>query len=146
MWSRKRVLKKERKQYAKKRILFVSFICAGIALFLGIIGFFVLSREPAFISPLPFLRSIGITSDDEIKSAIEKFLKTNNITYSEINKAGGTTYEIVDAPAKAIYISSEKDLSKQLSSLQRIVSRLTMEGKKYTKLDLRYDKPVIVLQ
>jgi len=145
MWSRKRVPKKERKQYAKKRILFVSLICAVVALLLGGVGFFVLSREPVFISPLPFLHSIGIANDD-MRPVIEKFLKTNNISYSEINQTGGGTYEILDTPTKKIYISSEKDVMKQLSSLQRIVSRLTMEGKKYTRLDLRYDKPVIVLQ
>lgn len=124
----------------------MSLICAGIAVVLGIIGFFVLSREPAFLSPLPFLHSIGIKNEDNKKPEIETFLKKNAISYSGVKQIGRTTYEISDTASKIVYITSEKDVSKQLSSLQRIVSRLTMEGKKYTRLDLRYDKPVIVLQ
>jgi len=145
MWSRKRILKKERKQYAKKRILFVSLICGGVGVVLGAIGFIVLSREPIFTSPLPFMQSIGISAQDETETGIRTFFKENKIEFSEIKRVGKASYQVTTDDESVIFISSEKDLSKQLSSLQRIVSRLTMEGKKYTRLDLRYDKPVIVL-
>jgi len=42
-----------------------------------------------------------------------------------------------------LILSSKKDLENQLSSLQLILSRLTIEGKKLKKLDFRYDNPVV---
>jgi hypothetical protein len=145
MWSRKRILKKERKKYAKKRILFVSLICGGVGILLGAVGFIVLSHEPIFTSPLPFMQSIGFNTQDETMAGIKKFFEEEKIDFTEIKRIGKASYQITDNADRVIYISSEKDLSKQLSSLQRIVSRLTMEGKKYTRLDLRFDKPIIVL-
>lgn len=147
MWSTRRVLKRDRKQVDKKRILLLSLLSGGVGLLCVILGFIVLSREPVFISPLPFLRSLGLaTSSDADKKEIQNFLKAQNIDYKDISLSGKTTYIVKVKDNGNAYITTNKDVSEQLSSLQRIHSRLTMEGKKFTRLDLRYDKPVIVLQ
>jgi hypothetical protein len=147
MWSTKRVLRRDKKQVNKKRILLLSLLSGGIGVVCVILGMIVLSYEPTFISPLPFLRSLGIASaPDADKKRIETFLKTQNIDYKDISLSGKTTYVVKITDNGNAYITTNKDVSEQLSSLQRIHSRLTMEGKKFTRLDLRYDKPVIVLQ
>ncbi len=147
MWSTRRVLRRDKKQLNKKRILLLSILSGLVGVICVILGVIVLSREPVFISPLPFLRSLGLAStNDASKKKIQDFMKAQNIPYKDISLAGKTTYIIKMTENGNAYITTNKDVSEQLSSLQRIHSRLTMEGKKFTRLDLRYDKPVIVLQ
>ncbi|MBM3205281.1 cell division protein FtsQ [Candidatus Shapirobacteria bacterium] len=43
-----------------------------------------------------------------------------------------------------VLLNGEKDLSSQLDSLQLILSRSKIEGKQIKKIDLRFDKPVIL--
>jgi hypothetical protein len=42
-----------------------------------------------------------------------------------------------------VILSSKKDIGSQLSSLQLILSSLTIEGKKLKVLDFRFDNPVV---
>lgn len=147
MWSRRRVLKKDQKQYTKKRILLLSLLSGVIGMVCIGIGYVVLIHEPAFISPLPFLRSLGLASDqDNGQKTIATFLKDHSIDYKDITQSGTSTYIVKTNDGGSVYMTKNKNVPEQLSSLQRIVSRLTMEGKKFSRLDLRYDKPVIVLQ
>lgn len=147
MWSRRRVLKKDQKKLTKKKVLFLSLISGAVGVLCIVIGIFVLEHEPTFISPLPFLRSLGFTSDqDTEKKQIESFLKDHSIDYKDVVPMGKTTYSVRTKEGGTAYLTKNKAIPEQLSSLQRILSRLTMEGKKFSRLDLRYDKPVIVLQ
>jgi cell division septal protein FtsQ len=147
MWSTRRVLRRDKKDLNKKRILLISLLLGGVGIFCVVIGIVMISHEPVFISPLPFLRSLGLaSSNDTGKKQIETFMKAQNISYKDISLSGKTTYIVKISDNGNAYITTNKDVSEQLSSLQRIHSRLTMEGKKFSRLDLRYDKPVIVLQ
>lgn len=148
MWSTRRVLKKDKKQLNKRRILLLSVFFG----FFGIIsvgtGILVLSREPAFVSPLPFLKSLSSpsSSKDPGPKQIGQVLDSLKISYKAISKISKTAYEIKLSDGQSVYITINKSIPEQLSSLQRIYSSLTMEGKKFVRLDLRYDKPVIVMQ
>jgi len=147
MWSTRRVLRRDKKQLNKKRILLLSLISGLIGFLCVILGIIIFLDEPAFISPLPLLRSLGLSNDsDTVIKQIDTFMKSQNISYKDISLSGKTTYIVRVSDNEKVYITSNKNLSKQLSSLQVIHSRLTMEGKKYSRLDLRYDKPVILLQ
>jgi len=42
-----------------------------------------------------------------------------------------------------VIISTKKSLTEQMSSLQLTIHQLTMEGKDFSGLDFRYDRPVI---
>lgn len=54
-----------------------------------------------------------------------------------------TTITITLNNAAVILLSSQKDLQKQLASLQLTLSQLTIEGKQFKKLDFRFDKPFV---
>ena len=43
-----------------------------------------------------------------------------------------------------VIFSANKDLLLQISSLQIVLNRLTIEGRKGKKIDLRFDNPVVV--
>lgn len=147
MWSRKRLLKKEKKQYTKKRILLLSFLSGGFGVILIGIGYIVLTQEPVFMSPLPLFSAFGGSDDKDIsKETIIQYLKNQQISYSHLKQPGKTIYQVTLVNNGDVFLTTEKDIPEQLASLQRIVSRLTMEGKKFSRLDLRYDKPIIVLE
>jgi len=121
-------------------------ISGAVGILRIVIGVVVLRHEPTFITPLPFLRSLGFSDQDTDKKQIESFLKAHSIDYKDVALSGKTTYTIQLSDGGNAYLATTKGIPEQLSSLQRILSRLTMEGKKFSRLDLRYDKPVIVLQ
>jgi hypothetical protein len=75
---------------------------------------------------------------------LEKLLKEQKISYTKISKAPDETYIITLNDDEEALVTFKKDIHQQISSLQFILSRLTMEGKQFTRLDLRFDKPVIV--
>jgi hypothetical protein len=102
-------------------------------------------RKPFLISPiiLSFTQDSG--NDDKYLAELEKNLQDKRISYSAINKLSNSTLIKLTNSGEVI-ISSQKDLSTQISSLQYLLARLTMEGKDFTRLDLRFDKPVIVFR
>ena len=64
-----------------------------------------------------------------------------DIARSVIGQEESIEVELKDG-GKVIF-SSKKDLKKQITSLQLVLSRLTIEGKKLKILDFRYDNPVV---
>jgi hypothetical protein len=106
------------------------------------------SHKEKIVSPLPTLLSklhLSSSVEDEQIRDIEKQLAQRSIAYTGIT-AGSEDATILVQDQGDVIISTEKDVSKQISSLQLILTRLTMEGKHFAKLDLRFDKPVIVLR
>ena len=92
---------------------------------------------------MPFIN----TSDDEnYKTNLEKALKEKKIDYEAVNnlKDGSCIIKLTDG--SLVILSSQKDVNTEISSLQFILKRLTMEGKEFTKLDLRFEKPVITFK
>ncbi|MBU4016865.1 hypothetical protein KKF69_05325, partial [Patescibacteria group bacterium] len=72
-------------------------------------------------------------------------LQDKKISYININKISKSLVIELTNSGEVI-ISSQKELNTQISSLQYLLARLTMEGKDFLRLDLRFDKPVIVLR
>lgn len=77
-------------------------------------------------------------------NSLESILRESKISFSKIEKATDSSYLVFIREAGVVNISSSKNLKQQVSSLQLILSRLTIEGKRFKRLDLRFDKPVIV--
>jgi len=132
----KRRLKKERSKYRIKTLL-ILLIC--LSLLIVITEYLYLNfsfGRTTFISP------IGKVSKSQVAS-LENALDKKNISFASanVNSDGSFTVELRDGGE--LILSSKKDLENQLSSLQLILSRLTIEGKKLKKLDFRYDNPVV---
>lgn len=107
----------------------------------------MLLHEPLFISPLPVIGSPLPSNEDQyLKKTIQTKLKEYAIPYESISIPKKSIFIIKLSEGGEIILTSRKDLIPQLSSLQVIYSRLTMEGKKFRRLDMRYDRPIILLQ
>lgn len=74
---------------------------------------------------------------------IENELMKKNIPFDKVLVASDSSYLVYLKNNGWVLISKQKNIESQVSSLQLILERLTIEGKKFKKLDLRYDKPII---
>ena len=88
-----------------------------------------------FISPL------GKASIDVKK--VEKILKDNNVLFSQVHILSDSSYGINIPNNGQIRFSSQKDITKQVASLQRILRELTIEGKQFKSIDFRFEEPIV---
>lgn len=127
-----RAKKFKRKLYKKIPILFLSLIISiGFIFVLLYSGSLILSKQNFFVSPLA-----QIKSSQNIN--LEELLHKSNLQFSRIE--GNAIFLRNNG---VVYLDLGKNLPSQISSLQLILSRLTIEGKKFKRLDLRFDKPFI---
>lgn len=148
MW-RPRKTKKRSRPY--RQILFLIIAGSLIVLILltnkKIIGLF--SRQN-IISPLPTVLNKKINSQEEkkneFKKELEEELLKTNLGFSEIIFTQDSLLSVKLASGEKITFSLRKPVKSQVSSLQLMLSRFTIEGKKVEQLDFRFDKPVVVFK
>ena len=129
-----------RKLKRKGKSFFVK-IALPILIFL-ILSAFLLYKLPAFsLFNKPIISPLAKSKSSQA-SNLETLLIKTKITFVSISRSlDYYTVEISDGGQ--IFISSKKDLISQISSLQLVLNRLTIEGKRIKSLDFRFDKPVI---
>lgn len=139
----KRINRKSKKRKAKI-ILTISIVL--LVLIFGGLAYFKLTSKIPFVSPLPASYKINASNEaDKSKLALESQLRAKKISFTKVTRA--SDFFIVQLENKStVIISRNKDTAPQLASLQFILTRLTMEGKAFRELDLRFDKPVIKLR
>jgi len=116
-------------------LLLVSSLGAGIYLY--ITNFKVISPLPAQLgSWLP------TSSSDQSEKDLTSLLRSRNIMYTAIAR-NADEFVITLNPKQQVILTREKNFAEQISSLQVILQQLTMEGREFRTLDLRFDKPVV---
>lgn len=130
--------KRNRKGQKYFRYVGFLFLCLGIALILtcSYILFSPYIFGNPFISPLA---KNFKTQNSDIKSLFVK----EKINISSFSVATDSSYMVELASGGTVILASDKDLYWQVRSLQIILSRLTIEGKRFKTLDFRFDKPVV---
>ncbi|OGH43806.1 MAG: hypothetical protein A3I49_02045 [Candidatus Levybacteria bacterium RIFCSPLOWO2_02_FULL_37_11] len=133
--------KQKTKKYQKKALKKKT---PGLLLFFfGVILFSFSIYNIFFVAPPPIISPLAKNSVTE-QSLIEDWLSKNKIEVRSITFQKDSSYMITLKDNSVIFISSKVDILKQLSSLQLIIKRLKIEGKRFERLDFRYDKPIIV--
>lgn len=144
-------IKRNKKFLLKKRVI---FFCAvffvALAVPMGIYGAFSFVGMGKFISPIPKGMQGFVLSQQAVslgtKAELEKLLKENNIHYTAIESASQSAVLIRLKSGEDVFFSTKKSYQFQISSLQLVLSRLTIEGKRFSRLDFRFDKPVVALR
>ncbi len=142
MWKKVREIKKRSKRknwFLTSVIIFFLCLSALLTYYLPTHYFF---KKASFISPVPV--AIG-GSNDQIEH-IRILLKKNNIAFTTVSAFPEGSFTVTLAGGEEIFFSQQKNIESQISSLQLIVSRLTIEGKRFSRLDFRFDEPVITLR
>ena len=133
---RKRTNRILRKKRVAIIILFLGLLLSATSL---VLSYFYTnySKEP----PANPVSKEKLYSERDLKN----MLKDKNIQYAKITYGNDLSFYIDLRDGGQVIISLNKGLENQISSLQLILSRLTIEGKRLKKLDFRFDKPVIEL-
>ncbi len=109
----------------------------------SILGYFF--HDSLYVSPIPStLSSKTLKNSEEFLDTLASTLKKKHIPYRSITYIQESIYKVSGEQGEVILFTSKKSLDEQISSLQLILSSLTIEGKHFSKIDLRFDKPVIV--
>ncbi len=77
---------------------------------------------------------------------VEAILQQKNIKFEDnaISSGSAILVKLVPPQDIEVWFDTHKDLSIQVSSLQIILNKFTIEGRKAKKVDLRYSDPIIV--
>jgi len=149
--QKKKSIPRKRNRYIKK-VFFISLISLGIIIVLSGVAYYLVTvkfKKPLYISPLPtmpFVQSSQSDQSDRKLPELQKELKKNRIDYTKVSKDKDSSYIVTLQNGSSVIFSSQKDISVQITSLQYILSHLTMEGRQFSRLDLRFEKPVIVVK
>ncbi len=143
--KKKTYIPKKRKK--RKKFLLPSFFVFFILCILTLCVFFVLVYRSSsdFISPLPkggIWPSLNASKDTQ-KETLANALAKANILVASIEEKDSNTFLIKLATNEEVLLSKQKSFQTQVSSLQLILSRLTIEGKRFERIDLRFDNPVV---
>lgn len=126
--------KRGRKSFKTKLTAYILLLTMfGFIVFL--INSLFLSQKALFISP------IGKNNIDTKK--IEKMLEDNNILFSQVSVLSDLSYEVTISNNGQVRLSTIKGIDKQITSLQRILRELTIEGKPFKSIDFRFEEPII---
>jgi hypothetical protein len=101
-------------------------------------------KRNTLVSPLPGkLGGLLVTAASEPgEKGVIRHLNEQKITYTGVQTTNDG-YIITLNPKQQVVLAKKKDISTQISSLQVILPRLTMEGREFRRLDLRFNKPVV---
>ena len=117
------------------KIIFPVFILLILLTFL----LYKLLAFPIFSKPI--ISPLGQNKPFRV-SNLEVLLKKANVPFSSVTRSSDF-YIIILSGGGQVIMSSKKELAVQISSLQLMLWRLTIEGKRIKSLDFRFDKPII---
>jgi hypothetical protein len=141
----RRLHKEPNRKIRRKKIFF--FWYAVIVLFIvvaaSVTSFIVVRNRLSAISPLP-LNFAFDTKGPITTFSIERILKKKNIAFVKVAEASESAFFITLPNSTQVVMTKQKNIERQVSSLQFILKRLTIEGKAIKNIDLRFDSPVVV--
>lgn len=131
---RKRFKKENPKQRLKKMLFVLSFVML-LLLTPSFLYIFYYYGGYYYINPLAL--------NNSSKNRLEDILKKNKIEFVNIVINPDKSESVDLKIGGQVIFSTNKDLDGQVASLQLMLSRLTIEGKKLKTLDFRYSSPVV---
>lgn len=144
---KKKEYPRKRKRFVRKIIFFSIFLGSIFLLAIGTLFYFfeMKLRKPLYISPMPIIHAIQ-SNDSAKDNELQKALEKKQIAYTAMSNGDNNSIIVTLQKGGKVTFSSQKDIMSQIASLQYILSHLTMEGRQFSTLDFRFDKPVVVIK
>lgn len=147
MFSRRIIKNEKRKRRGKLLVLLIFFLFLAAIVAQAAFYLHKTLNKKLFISPLPKVMSqtkpASVT--ERLKKEVEVELEKKSIEYKSVS-VESTIIKIILEGAQEVIFDINKPLSLQTSSLQLMLSRLTIEGKRFSKIDFRNDLPIITFK
>ena len=136
MFQRKRQLKKEKSKGRIRFIVLGFLLLVVLVLAFELLYFYSPFKKSTYLSPL---------SKDKVSEVtlLQEKLTKEKISFTNITASSDASLIVRLKEGSVVILSSKKDIESQISSLQLMLARLTIEGKKLKVLDFRYDNPVV---
>lgn len=114
-------------------LFFVVFLCA--------IGFYllyknILFKKPFYISPIA-------GKVESPKDKIENLLIRENIPFTQVTGSESSYFVFLQNGGEVLLPLSD-NIEERVRSLQLILKQFTIEGKKFKRIDFRFDKATIL--
>ncbi|MGH7245663.1 MAG: hypothetical protein ACREGI_01870 [Candidatus Levyibacteriota bacterium] len=124
-------------------LLFLFLFFCFLALFFGVS--FLLHRESKMLVPIVqlFTSVKNKTTAVQLTEQIARLCQKHGIQTVTIKVPDSSTIDIVLSNNQEAILTTKKDLEMQIASLQLTISRLTIEGKTFRRIDFRFDRPVV---
>jgi len=130
--------KRQKRKWSKRKVIGFILVFLGVCGMVSIMfcqGNFVLYKK-GILSPI---------SDQEPRTVeLAKALNGLGIEIKGRILDNKGTLVVFLATGEEVWFEKDKSVEKQAASLQMILSRFRMEGKKVKKIDLRFEKPIIL--
>lgn len=98
----------------------------------------------SLVNPLAITKATIIpTPTTNPQTTLTQLLQQANIATTSITIASDSSLLVILPTKQEIIFSPTKDIAQQISSLQLITKQLTIEGRRFTSVDLRFDNPVV---
>ncbi len=109
------------------------------------VSYFLFSGKKILASPLPLMKHEVkiLPNTQDYSSLVRQALDKNSIEYTSVQPAQNNNTLVTLPSNQEIILSNQKDIEQQIASLQLIERQLTIEGKRFHRIDFRYDNPVI---
>lgn len=129
------MLQKARRKSFKTKLTGYILLLTILSFVVFLINSLFLSTKPLFISP--------VGENDINTKKVEKILKDNKILFLQVLALSDSSYQVFIPSNGQVKLSSKKDINGQITSLQRILRELTIEGKPFKSIDFRFNEPII---
>lgn len=142
---RQRIERRNTGKHALKRMV-VFWVVFSFCFFLLLVFFYSLrlfDKKNVFVSPIPKQNQEQQT---EHINTLSEVLREKQILFSGVFPFDQNSYLVKLTSGEEVFFSSGRPLVEQVSSLQLILSRLTIEGKRVLRIDFRFDTPVLTMQ
>ena len=142
MLPAKRIHKRKAKKLLGYFLMSGGLFCVVFAMCMSV--FFLTRKQPPLYSPLANLQKAVFASaiDNTIMDHILELCHKYNLSCQNISIKDETEIDLT-VNNHLVIIARNKNIDKEIASLQLTIRALTMEGKDYRGLDFRYDRPVI---
>lgn len=148
MLHRKKLPKRKLKNYVYTTIRYFVFAIILFCISLGVLALFFTPRQ-TIISPVSYAFSQFVkhfnNTDEAVIIKVKEALQKNHLSYTSIS-VDNEDVIIALENGEEVILSKTKDIDVQIASLQLTISHLTIEGKHISRIDLRFDRPVVVFQ
>lgn len=143
-----KLIRRRRKKPLFRYLVFFCVVSGALFLLISLryTSLSSLFTKSSFVSPIPVIVSKLNLVQNPNQEQFERLLKEHNASFFSISVASDSSYIVQLKEGEEVIFSPEKNIEKQVASLQLIQKRLTIEGKSFIRLDLRFTNPIIILK
>lgn len=132
--------------YKRKLKGILSLLFFSAILFLGVVSvsfaFWWFLKNNTYVRS-PLAKLVSGKSTYSLTNKIQSLCEASHINCTHIVIQTDNTVQVTIDTDEQVIFSLQKDLASQFTSLQLTIGHLTIEGKRFHRLDFRFDRPVI---